>query len=98
LIVVLHTLNASPAKPAFNDCVALLRQADAIILMGDGVYSALAGTRCMSQLLARTTHVYILRDDAAAAGVLDSLGDVTVINMEGFVELSERYARQLAWF
>lgn len=96
--MVLHTINASPASPAFRDCLLVLAQADAVILMGDGVYAARQGTSYLAQLLERTPRLYVLQDDATAAGVLDTLGDVEIIAMEGFVELSENYSRQLAWY
>ncbi|HBM83703.1 MAG TPA: sulfurtransferase TusB, partial [Halieaceae bacterium] len=38
---MLHTLNCSPGHPAVQDCIALLQQEDALLLLGDGVYIAL---------------------------------------------------------
>lgn len=96
--MILHTLNASPTSAAFQDCIALLAPSDAIILLGDGVYAAVDGTHTLAQLLERTEQVHVLQADAAAAGVLNSLGAVHIITVNGFVELSEKFSRQLAWY
>ena len=42
--MILHTLNASPSSIAFMDCVNIIAKDDALVLMGDGVYAALADT------------------------------------------------------
>ncbi|MCB1695854.1 MAG: sulfurtransferase complex subunit TusB [Halioglobus sp.] len=96
--MTLHTLNASPASAAFADCLRLLTAGDALLLMGDGVYAALAGCSHRAELDTSGAMLYVLRDDAAAAGVLDRVDGVTVVDIDGFVTLSEQYARQLAWF
>ena len=36
--------------------------------------------------------------DASAAGVLPLLEEIEVVDMDGFVALTERYPRQLAWY
>jgi tRNA 2-thiouridine synthesizing protein B len=96
--VILHTLNASPASAAFTDCLRLIAPADALLLLGDGVYAALAGTAPRAELDACGAALYALGDDAAAAGVLARLEGITVVDIDGFVELSEQFPRQLAWY
>lgn len=96
--MILHTLNASPASAAFNDCLRRLAADDALLLLGDGVYAALADTAPRAQIDSSGARVYVLREDAAAAGVLARIDDVPLVDIEGFVELSERFTRQLAWF
>lgn len=97
--MILHTINAIPASPAFFDCMAIVGAADAVLLMGDGVYAALAGTAPCIQLQECGAPVYVLRADAAGAGVFGQLADsITVIDMVGFVELSENFPRQQAWY
>lgn len=94
----LHTLNASPACAAFSDCLRLLAPGDALLLLGDGVYAAMAGTAPRLKLDASGALLYALRDDAAAAGVITYMADVALVDIDGFVELSERFTRQLAWY
>ncbi len=96
--MVLHTLNASPASAAFIDCLRLLGNGDELLLMGDGVYAALADTESCEALVDRGAPVYLLDSDVDAAGIGKSLGTGTVIDMAGFVELTERFERQLAWY
>ena len=96
--MTLHTLNASPASAAFADCLRLLAAGDALLLLGDGVYAALEGTEPRRALDASGALLHLLQPDAAAAGVLGRIGSAAVVDMDGFVELSERFVRQLAWY
>jgi len=96
--MTLHTLSASPTTAAFADCLRLIAPGDALLLLGDGVYAALPGTGPRRALGACGAALYVLHDDAAAAGVLARIDGETVVDMDGFVELSERYSRQLAWY
>ena len=96
--MVLHTVNASPSAVAYRDCLRLLGTGDALLLMGDGVYAALADTETCEALLSRDIEVYLLDGDVRAAGVEACLGVGTVLDMAEFVGLTERYDRQLAWY
>ncbi len=96
--MVLHTLNAAPGSVAFADCVRLATAGDTILLLGNGVYAALAGSEAAIQLQQSAAEVMILRDDAVAAGSAISSDLFLAIDMAGFVELSERLPRQLAWY
>jgi tRNA 2-thiouridine synthesizing protein B len=97
--VILHTLNTGPRESAFHDCLRIATAGDAILLMGAGVYGALRSTDACSQLLKTGAEVYLLRDDAQAAGILGQLDDqIQSVDMDGFVTLSERFPRQLAWY
>ncbi len=97
--MILHTLNTSPSSPAFAQCLRLLAADDALLLMGDGVYASMAGTEAAAQLLETGAIIHALEADCRAAGLLDRLDPaVVVIDYTGFVELSERFERQQAWF
>ena len=96
--MILHTLNASPASAAFAECLGMLGNEDAVLLMGDGVYAALPDSGHFAALQARGAGIYLLQADAAAAGLQDAPGDVQIIDMDGFVALTERFPRQLAWY
>lgn len=97
--MILHTVNTSPTSPAFVECMAIVAATDAVLLMGDGVYAALAGTVPCNQLQECEAAVYVLRADAAGAGVSGQLADsINVIDMDGFVALSEDFPRQQAWY
>ena len=96
--MILHTLNASPSSSAFDDCLQVVHAGDAVVLMGDGVYVALAGTKAWCEMHASGAEVYLMRADALAAGVTEFAGGAKFIDMEGFVALTERYPRQQAWY
>jgi tRNA 2-thiouridine synthesizing protein B len=96
--MILHTLNASPASAAFAECLRLLAPGDALLLLGDGVYCALAGTTARAQLDAAGAELYVLHDDVAAAGILGQTAGTSTVDIDGFVALTERFARQLAWY
>jgi len=96
--VILHTLNASPASAAYRDCLALLRPGDALVLWGDGVYAALAGTAASGELAAKDIGLYLLGPDARLAGITAPAPGVEVIEMAGLVRLTEQFPRHLAWY
>lgn len=96
--MILHTLNASPAQPAFADCVAVMQPGDAVVLMGDGVYAALGGTAALEKLQSKGAELYLLGTDALVAGVTAAARTVNVIDMDGLVALTERFPRQQAWY
>ena len=97
--MILHTLNASPTSPAFADCMRLLRKGDALLLLGDGVYAALAGTPACAELKNTGAELYLLEPDTSAAGLLNRVGDtLCIVDYEGFVALTERFPKQQAWY
>lgn len=97
--MILHTLGCSPTHPAFSDCLRLLASDDTVLLLGDGVYAALAGSSAAQDLAASGARVQVLEADARAAGVLERLAEgVTIADYDGFVALSEHYPRQQAWY
>lgn len=96
--MILHTLNASPASPAFRDCLRVATGDDAVLLIGDGVYAALPETAAWTALQATGADVYVLDRDARTAGVILLPNIVSRVDMEGFVALTERFVRQQAWY
>ncbi len=96
--VVLHTLSAAPSSAAFRDCLKVLQQGDALVLMGDGVYVSLPGTRPCQAVQATGAELYVLGADARLAGVTKPADSIRSIDMDDLVALTERYCRQLAWY
>lgn len=96
--MVLHTLNAAPSSAAFHDCLKVVQRGDAVVLLGDGVYAALDGTEACSALQTKNVQLFILGADALLAGVRTSAENITSIDMDGLVALTERFPRQLAWY
>ena len=96
--MILHTLNAAPTSAAYRDCLGLLGEEDALVLMGDGVYAALENTASLQALLDAPAQLYILAADAHLAGVPLPGQGVRSIDMDGLVALTEQFPRQQAWY
>ena len=97
--MLLHTLNSTPLSAATRDCCNLLGSDDAVILFGDGVYCAIAGSNSSATLSASGAAIYALAADVQAAGITARLADhVTIIDYAEFVAISVRYQRQMAWY
>ena len=96
--MILHVLNASPSSVAFLECIKFMQSEDTLVLMGDGVYAALENTSALDELLRTGVKVHLLHSDAAAAGVTIPTSAIEVIDVDGFVTLTERYPRQQCWY
>lgn len=96
--MILHTINAPPASAAFTDCLLVVESGDAIVLLGDGVYAALAGTEACARLQGCSAPIHVLQSDADAAGVTSHIEGARIIDMNEFVALSEQFPRQQAWY
>jgi tRNA 2-thiouridine synthesizing protein B len=97
--MLLHTLNRTPQSPAARDCCILLGNNDSVILFGDGVYCALAGSNSADALNASGAAIYALAADVNAAGIAARLSEqVSIIDYAEFVAISEKYPRQMAWY
>lgn len=98
----LHTVNKSPfAMQTLLSCINHTLKGDAILLIEDGVYGALAGSDVADAVKARSgdVSIFVLTEDAAARG-LDAgklLNEVTGVNYEGFVDLVADHDRTQAW-
>lgn len=95
--MLLHTLATTDQHRAFSECRRIATNGDAILLIGDGAYCANTTNGACEQLINTRATLYVLEEDARARGVcVDER--VTAIDMSGFVELTERYARMQAWY
>ncbi|MCB1842827.1 MAG: sulfurtransferase complex subunit TusB [Halioglobus sp.] len=95
--MILHTLSALPHSGAFADCLISAGETDAILLLGNGVYCVLGGATAIKKLYDTGARLLVLTEHAQQAGVPSLPENFELIDMDGFVELTERYPRQLAW-
>lgn len=95
--MILHTLSALPHSAAFADCLNSAGSTDAIFLLGNGVYCALPDTPAMEQLCGTGAELFIFAEHAQQAGVQAVAETFKLLDMDGFVELTERFSRQVAW-
>ena len=97
--MMLHTLNAAPDSAAFTECIRLLAAEDTLLLMGDGVYAALADTSASAALTQSGAALFVLQPHAAAAGILQRLcNGIEAADYDQFVALTEQYTKQQAWY
>ena len=88
----LHTLSALPGSEACADCLRLLDEGDALLLLGDGVHTIQAVANLAG------IELYLLSPDAVARGLTDRPENIAGLDMAGFVALTERFVRQVAWY
>lgn len=98
----LHTVNKSPfATGSLLSCLNHCRDGDAVLMIEDGVYGALAGTRISDEVQASTKQVslYVLSPDAQARGLDKAryLSEINGVDYDGFVDLVAEHSRTQAW-
>ncbi|MCA0869238.1 sulfurtransferase complex subunit TusB [Seohaeicola saemankumensis] len=98
----LHTVNKSPfATRDLQSCLDHCRDGDAVLMIEDGVYGALAGTAVSDAVSARAgaLKIYVLTPDVNARGLPEArLSDVvTGVDYDGFVDLVTSHDRTQAW-
>ncbi|GHD29871.1 sulfurtransferase complex subunit TusB [Parahalioglobus pacificus] len=97
--MILHTLSTMPSSDAARRCVEVASTNDALILLGEGVYAAMAGDTENALATKAPCTVFALLQDVKAAGIEQRLSPgVEVIDFAGFVALTEQYSKQQAWF
>ena len=96
--MILHTLSAAPAEPAFDNCLRIAAPDDRILLLGNGVYAAMASSPTAGLLSESPATFFALAQDVAAAGLAGKIADgIDVVDFDGFVALTETCERQLNW-
>ncbi len=98
---MLHTVNKSPfEKNSLDTCLAHAKEGSAILLIEDGVYGALNGSKMTAQIqqaMEKFT-LYALGPDLKARGIADKVIDgVKVIDYAGFVDLACENDKVQAW-
>ena len=98
----LHTVNKSPfATQTLLSCLNHCSAGDAVLMIEDGVYGALAGSGVADAVKASTgsVSIYVLSEDAAARGIVADkmLSEVAGVEYDGFVDLVAKHDRTQAW-
>jgi len=89
---ILHLINKSPTdRYAFDTCFRMASPGDSILLTEDGVYAALANAEFANKITSRLDDFsfFVLGPDVDARGLGDTplIGDIAVVDYEGFVDL-----------
>ncbi len=95
---MLHVVNKSPyERDSLDTCMGYYQEGDAVLLIEDGVYGALAGGKAVSKLAGKD--VSVLGPDMAARGISEEkLADgVKVVDYAGFVDLTVAKDKVQSW-
>jgi len=95
---MLHIVNKSPyERNSLSTAVGMLRDGDTLLLIEDGVYAAVKGSKAASEL--EGVAVSVLSADIAARGLAEDkvLDGVSMIDYAGFVDLVESNDTVQSW-
>lgn len=103
--MVLHTVNKSPFSHCLlEQCLQVIGDKHALLLLEDGVYAALTSNPAAARLLQchseRALAVYALAPDLRARGLLERglLACVEAVSYADFVRLAGEYDSVQSWF
>ncbi|MBB3189082.1 sulfurtransferase complex subunit TusB [Halomonas cerina] len=96
--MLLHIVNRSPAtSQVYRQALEGMGQDDRLLLIEDGVQGALPQlVRYYDGLQGR---LFALKEDLASRGLLGRCdGEVQVVDVDGFVALTEEAERTVSWY
>ncbi len=98
----LHIINKSPfERNSLDSCLRLAKAGSAILLIEDGIYAAQKNTAVGDKLTAATaTHsLYALAPDLDARGIdkNEMIDGISLVDYEGFVQLTTETSRVQSW-
>lgn len=93
---LLHTVNKSPfERNSLETCLRIAVEGSSVLLIEDGVYAAMKGTRLNGALsdAGNRLQFYVLGPDLAARGLseADVMEGIEVVDYDGFVDLVARH-------
>lgn len=99
---MLHTVNKSPfEKDSLDTCLRLAKPGSDILLIEDGVYGALAGTRVSAKVQQAMANLrfHVLEPDLKARGINPAklMPGIQAVGYDGFVKLAADNDRVQAW-
>ncbi|WP_445004488.1 sulfurtransferase complex subunit TusB [Halomonas mongoliensis] len=96
--MLLHILNRSPAtSEVYRQALAAMGPEDRLLLIEDGVQGAM--TALVGHFAEAAGRLHALHDDLEARGLTAHCDpSVEVVDMAGFVTLTEEAERTLSWF
>lgn len=95
---MLHTLAKSPSSTDLTTLCRLVKKADVLLLLQDGILFALNHVAVLEQLLNTAAAVFVLQEDVIARGLMGKISaKVQLINYDEFVHLSENHTQHMAW-
>jgi tRNA 2-thiouridine synthesizing protein B len=98
----LHTVNKSPfEKNSLDACLKFTGSGANLLLIEDGIYAALKGTRFEQRVKSAldSVKVFVLGPDLKARGFSEErvIEGISVVDYAGFVDLAAENAKVQAW-
>ncbi len=99
---MLHLVNKSPfERNTLDSCLRLAKSGDAILLLEDGVYAALAKGAFAETVAGQMQEIsfHVLGPDVEARGLKDNpmVEGISVVDYGGFVDLVAEHAATQSW-
>jgi len=99
---MLHTVNKSPySSDSLKVCQGYMQSGDAVLLIEDGVYGAMAGgsSESMVKEMLAGAKVYALGPDLKARGIASEklVDGIEVVGFDGFVALAAEHDKVQNW-
>ncbi|MCE8031750.1 sulfurtransferase complex subunit TusB [Billgrantia tianxiuensis] len=96
--MILHILNRPPSSSlVYRDALAAMDATDRLLLIEDGVLGAL--TAQIRHFQAIEGRLFALREDLSARGLEGQCdASVQVVDVDGFVTLTEEADKTVSWF
>ena len=95
---MLHTLTHSFSHVDAEALLRTVQRDDVLLLIQNGVTGATVKSSSLGAIIEKGVAVYALREDLEARGLLFRvIEEVTVVDCEGFVDLSVAHYPQMAW-
>lgn len=94
----LHTLNRTPAQSlVYRQVLNVMGADDCLLLIEDAVQGALP--QWVGHFKGLPGRLYVQKEDLAARGLLERCdSSVKVVNIEGFVALTEQADKVISWY
>ena len=99
---VLHIVNKSPYdRNSLDTCLRLAKADSAILLIEDGIYAVQKNAAAAEQVKAGMNQhrVYALKPDLQARGISEDnmIDGISLVDYDGFVELTTEYDKLQSW-
>lgn len=100
---ILHSVNKSPfTQNTLQQCLDVIGDNHALILIEDGVYAALKSSPsapALKKVKVQGTKIYALESDINMRGLSGDLDTcITLVSMDDFVELCCQYSSVQSWY
>tara|TARA_B100000902_G_scaffold333066_1_gene331368 strand:- start:1278 stop:1571 length:294 start_codon:yes stop_codon:yes gene_type:complete len=94
----LHTLSLPPNSELLESCARLISDEDSLLLLGDGIYASVVGSKHLNLLDTINCKIYALKEDCDLAGLENKISKgVAIIDYNGFVSLSAEHEKHIPW-